>query len=106
MTVIPVNVAYAMQFNFADTSKRLKGKHPLGDFLVERWVDHMDGLRYSRAIWDLALIYAMTDPQWIETTDITTSKDYGNKDITYISQIDGEQMYQAFFERFGAHINK
>ncbi|WP_395341076.1 nucleoside hydrolase [Ningiella sp. W23] len=106
MTVIPVNVAYDMQFDLADTTKRIKGFHPLGDFLVDRWVDHMDGLRQSRAIWDLALIYGMMEPDWIETTTITTSKDFGAKEITYMSKIDGEQMYQAFFQRFKAHLSK
>jgi inosine-uridine nucleoside N-ribohydrolase len=105
MTVIPVNVAYDMQFDYADTFTRLKGTHPLGDFLVDRWTNHIDGSRQNRAIWDLALIYAMTDPQWISTTNVKTSKDYGDKEITYISKIDGEQMYQAFFERFNAYID-
>ncbi|MFC4701576.1 nucleoside hydrolase [Glaciecola siphonariae] len=106
MTVIPVNVAYDMQFDYAETAQRLKGTHPLGDLLVDRWTNHMDGSRQARAIWDLALIYAMSDPEWIETTQVRTSKDYGDRDITYISQIDGEQMYQAFFDRFEAYLAK
>nr|WP_136252841.1 nucleoside hydrolase [Ningiella ruwaisensis] len=106
MTIIPVNVAVDMQFNRQDTEQRLSGLHPLGDFLVSRWTNHMDGSRYDRAIWDLALIYAMMEPEWAETTQITTSKDFGSRPITYISKIDGEQMYQAFFERFKAHVAK
>jgi inosine-uridine nucleoside N-ribohydrolase len=106
MTVIPVNVAYAMQFDYADTAKRLKGTHPLGDFLVDRWTNHMDGSRQNRAIWDLALIYAMSDPQWASFKKVKTSKEYGGRDVTYISSIDAEQMYQAFFDRLSSHLAK
>lgn len=104
MTVIPVNVASSMQFDFADTAKKLKGEHPLANFLVDRWTDHMDGLRYQRTIWDLALVYAMLEPSWVNVQKITTSKDYGNRPINYISEIDGKKMYDEFIKRFKSHL--
>jgi hypothetical protein len=66
----------------------------------------MDGSRQNRAIWDLALIYAMSDPQWASFKKVKTSKEYGGRDVTYISSIDAEQMYQAFFDRLSSHLAK
>ena len=99
MTIIPVNVASALTFDYQKTFDAFSGKSHMTDFLVNRWYEHVDGSRKKRVIWDLALIYAMTDPQWAETTIITTSKDLGNRPINYISSIDGEKMFNAFIER-------
>lgn len=98
MHVIPVNIAAQMQFNYAETEKELRGKHPLGDFLCDRWKEHLDGGRKKRVIWDLALIQAMIHPEWATVGTVTTSKDYGSKEIHYYQAIEADKMRTEFFK--------
>ena len=106
MTVIPVNVAASMTFTYEETAAQLKGLHPLGDFLVDRWYNHLDGSREKRTIWDLALIQAMIYPEWAETVKATTSRDSGNKEITFIKRIKADKMKAEFFEKTIQEIKK
>lgn len=99
MHVMPHSVALGMDFTYEETETALRGKHPLGDYLVDRWYQHLDGLRKSRWIWDLALIEAMIHPEWAEKVTITTSKDLGSKEINYYKSIEGGRMKAEFFEK-------
>ncbi len=98
MHVIPVNIAAAMTFTFEETKNKFQGVHPLGDFLVDRWFQHLDGGRKNRVIWDLALIEAMIHPDWAEKVEITTSKDNGNRKIFYYKSIEAKKMKAEFFD--------
>ncbi|MEM1095404.1 MAG: nucleoside hydrolase [Bacteroidota bacterium] len=106
MHVMPNTVGREMTFTFAETEAALRGTHPLGDYLVERWADHLDGLRKQRAIWDVALIGAMLYPEWAESTTITTSKDFGNREVTYYSAIDAEAIKAEFFEALTSYFGQ
>lgn len=106
MHVIPVSVAQQMRFDFAETVNHLRGKHTLGDFLLDRWTNHLDGERKERTIWDLALIQAMIHPEWAEEVIITTSKDSGNKKVYYFKSIDAKKMKAAFFEKINAFFKQ
>lgn len=99
MHVIPSNVAGQMVFTYQETSAQLKGNHPLGDFLVDRWYNHLDGSRKERIIWDLALIEAIIHPEWTEKITVTTSRDNGNRPVHYYKSIDVEKMKADFFEK-------
>ncbi len=99
MNVIPVNVASAMTFTFAEVEEKLANAHPLGNFLVDRWYQHLDGSRKKRTIWDLALIEAIIHPEWAETVEVTTSRDSGNRKINYYRSIDSERMKEDFYEK-------
>lgn len=97
MNVIPINVASAMTFTFAEVEEKLADAHPLGNFLVDRWYQHLDGSRKKRTIWDLALIEAIIHPEWVEQVEVTTSRDSGNRKINYYRSIDAEQMKEDFY---------
>ncbi|MEM8486663.1 MAG: nucleoside hydrolase [Bacteroidota bacterium] len=104
MHVMPHSVALAMEFTYEETERRLRDKHDLGKYLVDRWYNHLDGLREARWIWDLALIGAMIHPEWAERVEITTSPENGNRKITYYRAIDGEKIRNEFFETLNAHF--
>ncbi len=104
MHVIPVNVAAAMVFDFDETVQRLEGIHPLGDFLVDRWHQHLDGGRKQRTIWDLALIEALIHPEWVEKVEITTSRDNGSRKIHYFRSIQADRMREEFFKTLLSHL--
>lgn len=102
--IIPTNVAYDMQMTLKESEERLREVHPMGGYLCDRWYQHLDGLREKRAIWDLALIEAIIHPEWTETTTITTSKDFGSREIHYYSKIDGEKMNEDFYQVLGQYL--
>jgi purine nucleosidase len=98
MHIIPVSTAKKLVFNFAETEKKLKNKHQLGDVLTDRWFNHQGGGKIDRIIWDLALIEAMIHPELATEISITTSKDMGNRKINFYNSIDAEKMKTEFFE--------
>ncbi len=102
MHVMPHSVALAMDFSFDETEQALRGLHPLGDYLVDRWANHLDGLRKSRWIWDLALIEAMIHPEWTEEIQITTAKEFGAKRIHIYRTLNGVAVKQDFFDTLQA----
>ncbi|WP_020531362.1 nucleoside hydrolase [Flexithrix dorotheae] len=106
MHVIPVNVASAMTFNFEETKSKLMDKHPLGNYLVERWEQHLDGSRKERTIWDLGIIGAVLNPEWVEEVEITTSKDNGNRKVFYYKSVQADKMRTDFFEKLLAFFEK
>ena len=98
LTILPVNVAVAMEIEQATVQEAI-GAHPIGAFLLKRWQDHLDGSRKNRVLWDLALVAAFINPEFADYKVITTSKDSGNRPITFISKLDSTAIYQDFFER-------
>ena len=104
MHVIPINVASAMQFEFAETAEKLPKDHPLSRLLLDRWYEHLDGSRQSRTIWDLSIVQAIRHPEWATTQTITTSKDNGSREITFYKSIDADKMKDDFFQQVSAFI--
>ncbi len=96
MHIMPHSLAIGMDFTYQEIEDQFRGKHPLGDFLVDRWYDHQDGLRKMRWLWDLALIEAMVNPQWASETKITTSRDFGNREVWYYNEMDAGKMKEEF----------
>ena len=99
MSIMPVSVASAMKFYWDETERELKGKHPISDFMLDRWYTHLDSGRKERTIWDLALISVMLFPEWGEKVDITTSKDNGGRVIHYYKSIEADKIRNEFFEQ-------
>ncbi len=102
--IIPVNVAAAMKFDFAETQQQLGGLHPLMDYLIDRWYQHLDGSRYQRTIWDLAIIDAVIYPDWVKEVEIMTSADHGARKVYFYQAIEAEKMRTEFFEKMKAYF--
>ncbi|RNC89962.1 MAG: nucleoside hydrolase [Allomuricauda sp.] len=97
MHIIPVNVASAMQISFDEMETKI-GNHFLGRHLQERWMNHIDGERRQRTLWDLALIALFIHPEMAEAEVVMTSRDSGNRPITFYKRIDADAIYQDFFQ--------
>ncbi len=104
--VIPVNIAAQMTFEYEETKEKLGGKHGLLDFLLDRWYNHLDGGRVERTIWDLAIIDAVINPEWIEEVEIKTSKENYSRSVYYIKDIDEDKMRSEFFDTVLSFLNK
>ncbi|MEM9141967.1 MAG: nucleoside hydrolase [Bacteroidota bacterium] len=85
MHIIPVSEVNQMKSDFAETKQLLEGTHPLGDYLIDHWYGHNDGLRYERVLWDIALIEAMLHPEWVTEVKVDTFK---NKNVYLYKDID------------------
>ena len=96
--IMPVNLAEKMTFYYQETEERLPAHHRLSQLLLDRWMQHLDGGRKQRVIWDLALIQAILFPQWTTSKEIITSKDNGQRTIIYYTSIDAEKMREEFFQ--------
>lgn len=106
LNVIPLDVAAKMDFTFEETVAQFEDKHGLGDLLVDRWETHLDGLRKNRVIWDVALIEAVIHPEWATIKNIKTSKDFGNREVNYYSDIEVEKMKTEFFEVVNEYMSE
>ncbi len=102
--VIPVNIASKMTFNYAETEQKLRGKHGVLDFLVDRWYEHLDGSRYERTIWDLSIIEAIIHPEWVEEVKIMTTKENYSRPVYYYKDIDADKIRAAFFDIVLTHL--
>lgn len=97
MNIIPVSVASAMKIDFDEMEAKI-GTHFLGKHLQKRWIDHIDGDRRSRTLWDLALISVFINPDFGQTAKIKTSRDSGNREIIFYKSIDAEAIYRDFYK--------
>ena len=104
--VIPNNVSSAMTFEWKETEEKLKGKHDMLDFLLQRWYDHLDGGRRERTIWDLALIQAVAHPEFADEVRVKTSAEKGNREIWLYKAIDADKMREDFFDTVLQYLNK
>lgn len=94
MHIIPHTVSAVMKFDYEETVRHFKGVHPLTDFLVDRWYDHLDGGRYSRTIWDLGLIGAMIHPEWAEEIRVSS---FENPNIWIYKNVDADAIIKDFY---------
>lgn len=98
MHVMPHNLALAMEFDYAETEALIRDVHPLGAYLCDRWYNHLDGLRYKRWIWDLAIVSAATHPDWVSESPLETHIQLGGREVFYFTEIDGEKVKADFHE--------
>ena len=89
-----------MKFKYQETVEHFQDVHPLTDFLVDRWYRQMDGSRYERTIWDIALIEAMIHPEWADEIKVTT---FENPNVWIYSEIDAQSMKDEFFRTIMDH---
>lgn len=105
MNVIPINVASDMIFSFEEIKEHISGGS-LGNFLINRWYDHLDGSRKERTIWDLSIVSLFLHPEWGESIEITTTRDNGSKNVNYFKSIDADAIRTDFYEKMRAFDKK
>ena len=106
MHIMPKQLGGLMQFDYAECEAKLRGVHPLGDYLVDRWYNHLDGSRKQRAIWDLSLIGAMIHEDSSKEIEVMTPKNMGARKVFYYSEIDAEGIMDDFYSSLIAYLKK
>lgn len=101
MHIIPSNVASAMKFDYGECYRNFREVHPLTDFLLERWTNHVDGSRYHRTIWDLGLVSAMIHPKWASEVK---GEGFENPNIWLYEKIDAKSIINEFYTTTLNHV--
>ncbi len=104
--VMPVNVASAMMFDMKTLSEQFKDQHPLQHFLYQRWVDHMDGGRYRRTIWDLGLVGAFLFPERVTTKSLETPPENVQRPVTAYESIDNDFIISEFYQSVDRYLEQ
>jgi purine nucleosidase len=97
--VMPHTTAAALSFQLADVRRRLAGRSDLYDFLVRRWEQHADSGRYTRVIWDLALVEAIIRPTLAREVEVKAPPEDGGRLVSAYISIDADAMRADFFAR-------
>ncbi|MGB6152249.1 MAG: nucleoside hydrolase, partial [Pricia sp.] len=89
--IMPLNVIADMKFELKEANDKLSNVHPLGDFLLNRWRNHMDGGQYERVLWDTALIQAVMRPSLCTVEKVDT---FENKKVSLYKTIDKKKVIE------------
>ncbi len=106
MHVMPGNVAAAMTFDLQRCENEFAGKNDLTTFLYMRWVNHMDGGRYQRTIWDLAVISAMLFPDWAEEVQVQGPPENGSRPVYVYKSVHAKKMIDEFYSSVDFYFQK
>lgn len=94
--VMPVSVAGALQFDYADAAKRLRGKGRLAEFLLNRWDRHGPGAA-TWTMWDLAAVQWLLEPKQVESRMMKTPPDNTAREVRVATKIDAAAMRASFW---------
>lgn len=103
MHILPNPTSLAMRFEFTETYRHFHGVHPLTDFLLNRWTQHVDGGRYERIIWDLGIVGAMLHPEWCHEIK---GEGFDNPNVWMYKELDGDAIRDEFFRMTLEYVEK
>jgi len=96
--IIPNNVSGLLRFHNKSSIDRLEGKEGIGAFIRERWRNSYDGKSDSYwTMWDVALIYAVTNPEWASEKMVDTPPGTVNRKVSVYTDIDAKKMEEEFW---------
>lgn len=96
--IMPNNVSGLLRFHNANSIAKLEGVEGIGSFIAERWKKRIGGnLNSSWTMWDVALIYAMINPEWAKEKRIDTPPGTQKRSVNIYTNIDAEKMESEFW---------
>lgn len=99
--VLPVSEVGRHAVSYDEVSAAVGDEHPLAQLLTDRWLDHVDGSRETRVLWDLALVELVSDPDL--ATEVGAPGYYG-ANVTAFRDLDGGRLFARSLARIGNHI--
>lgn len=100
--IMPNNVSGQLRFHSKSSIARLEGENGIGAFIRERWKEP----RYSVTrdgywtMWDIALVYAITNPEWAEKKLVDTPPGTLKRKVYIYTDIDEKRMEDEFWSIF------
>jgi purine nucleosidase len=96
--IIPNNVSGLLRMHNGNSIAKLKDKPDVAGFIGERWKKWIgNDLEKSWVMWDVALIYAITNPEWAEQVLVETPPGRLQRQVYVYKHIDYEKMDEAFW---------
>lgn len=100
--IMPTNVSYVLWFRTPHSIEQLNKLGSAGRFTADRWLKWMGGnMDSGRIIWDLAMVYAITNPEWATQTKALTPHWTTQREIDLYTSIDAPKMRAKFWESMG-----
>lgn len=103
--IMPINILFGFSFKMEETRKELEGKHPLTDFLYQRWVNHIGGAKHSRIVWDLALVECLIHPEYGHEILVDAPPENKSRKVFVYTSIDEAKMKADFFSSLRDYLN-
>ncbi len=97
LIIMPTETAVKLMFNRQRSASHLnRKKHPVVDILRDRW----DFVRAQGewTMWDMALTYAITKPNWIKVENLPRPSENGGIPVKVITWIDAPAMEAHFWQ--------
>ena len=93
------NVNGLLKFHSKNSIDRLEGEKGIGDFIRVRWIYGYYGNDSNsyRTMWDVALIYAITNPEWAPEIMVDTPPGSIKRKVNIYTTIDDEKMEEEFW---------
>lgn len=99
--IMPNNVSGLLRFHNANSIARLEGEKGVGAFIRERWRSRSGGHpNNSWTMWDVALIYAITNPEWTKEKMVGTPPGTLQRKVYIYTDIDEKKMENEFWSYF------
>jgi inosine-uridine nucleoside N-ribohydrolase len=96
--IMPNNVSVLLSFHNARSITKLEGEDGVGAFIRERWRKWTkDDPNGSRIMWDVALIYAITNPEWAKEKMVYTPPGTLNRKVYIYTDINANKMKEEFW---------
>ncbi|GAB5561721.1 MAG: hypothetical protein SynsKO_33680 [Synoicihabitans sp.] len=99
LTIIPVNVAAKMKFGIDEMKAELAGRNHALDFLHQIWMEHKDGSRIQRTIWDLSVITCLIDPTFGTVETVEAPPENGRRPVKVYTDLDGAGIRAEFYQK-------
>lgn len=97
ITILPINVAAAFKFTYAEVVERLDAAIPVNQYLIHRWYTHIDGGRLQRVLWDLALVELLIHPDRGTLVDVQAPAEHGYRPLKVFKDLDVDFLKEDFF---------
>lgn len=100
--IMPNNVSGLLKFHNKSSIAKLEGEKGIGAFIRERWREpHYSGTQDGYwTMWDVALIYAITHPEWTCKKLVDPPKGTLKRKISLYAGIEEKKMEEKFWSIF------
>jgi inosine-uridine nucleoside N-ribohydrolase len=100
--IMPNNVSGKLRFHNERSIAKLEGETGIGAFIRERWKE--PHYRFTSdgywTMWDIALVYALTNPGWAEMKLVDTPPENLKRKVYVYTDIDEKRMEEKFWSIF------
>ena len=103
--IMPNNVSGLLRFHNAHSINKLEKVEGIGTFIADRWRKRIgDNMTSSWTMWDVALVYAITNPKWAEEKMVDTPPGTTKRKVDIYTNIDAEKMENEFWNALGCNV--